>query len=57
MGDMADWNIDQGLDSWWAHKAGECDCDGPCQYCDEDLDSHIQPKDVPFQREARKSDG
>jgi len=36
MGDMADLNIDEGLNSWWLHKDGGCDCDGPCQYCDEE---------------------
>jgi hypothetical protein len=34
MGDMADLNIEEGLFSYWLHKRGECDCDGPCQYCE-----------------------
>ena len=35
MGDMADWQIEQGMDSLAAHRGGHCDDD--CRYCwDED---------------------
>jgi hypothetical protein len=34
MGDMADFNIEQGEDAWIAHLAGECF--GPCPYCAEE---------------------
>lgn len=34
MGDMADWNIEQGEAAMAEHDAGNCD--GPCQYCDEE---------------------
>lgn len=35
MGEYADQAIEQGMDDWLAHKAGECGQDGPCQYCYE----------------------
>ena len=35
MGDMADHLIEQGMDDWLSHKTGDCDTDGPCQYCYE----------------------
>ena len=33
MGDMADYDIEQGLDMWLAHQVGDCFQD--CIYCDE----------------------
>ena len=41
MGDMADFDIEQGMDMWVAHEAGHCLQD--CRYCDEeDEDEHTQ---------------
>lgn len=37
MGDMADWIIEQGMDEWDAHEAGEC-LDG-CPYCPDPEDA------------------
>ena len=34
MGDMADFDIEQGMDMWVAHEAGHCLQD--CIYCDEE---------------------
>ena len=40
MGDMADYDIQEGMDMWFAHQCGECFED--CRYCyccnDEGLD-------------------
>ena len=36
MGDMADFDIDEGLVMWTAHQAGHCLQD--CRYCDEEDD-------------------
>jgi len=36
MGDMADYLIEQGEDAYFAHLAGDCDQQCPCQYCAED---------------------
>ena len=34
MGDIADYDIEQGMDMWVAHTAGHCFQD--CRYCDEE---------------------
>lgn len=34
MGDMADYDIEQGIDMWLAHQEGHCLED--CRYCDEE---------------------
>jgi len=34
MGDMADYDIEQGMDMWLAHQHGQCFED--CRYCDEE---------------------
>ncbi len=36
MGDMADYDIEQGMDMWLAHRNGHCLED--CRYCDEDIE-------------------
>lgn len=36
MGDAADALIEDGEAAWFAHLAGECGQDGPCQYCIEE---------------------
>ena len=35
MGDMADWNIENGEEAYWRHQNGECGDDW-CQYCQEE---------------------
>ena len=35
MGDIADYVIEQGMDHWHAHLAGDCGPD-PCQYCEKE---------------------
>jgi hypothetical protein len=32
---MADYNIEQGEEEWWAHQAGNCR--DWCPYCEEDI--------------------
>ena len=46
MGDMADYDIEQGMDMWAAHQGGRCLQD--CRYCDEEDEEawHTEIKDV-----------
>lgn len=42
MGEIADYDFDEGILAWQLHQAGEC---GPdiCQYCEEELDEENKP--------------
>lgn len=51
VGDAADTNIEQGLDALLLHQTGECDTEGPCQYCaEEDRNAEKQ-----IQKERKRS--
>ena len=42
MGEMADWNIENGEEMYQRHRIGECDC--WCQYCHEEENNELQKK-------------